>query len=105
MLLWVVQPGWVVVGQVAWCGRRVAGSRGSRVPWPHVATGALNGLFVSESSWGELLQSLGVEKIMLFGCEGLSCGCTGRGLRRSCLDISRKPALGNSSGQVRIAKR
>lgn len=55
------------------------------------------------SSWEELSQSFGMEKIVLFGCEGLSCGFLGRGLCGSFLYIPGKSAFGNSSGQVKLS--
>lgn len=53
--------------------------------------------------WEELSQSFGVEKMLLCGCKGLSCGFLDRGLCGSLLYIPRKSAFGNSSGQVKLS--
>lgn len=54
------------------------------------------------SSWEELSQSFGTEKMIFFDYKGLSCGFLDRGLCGSLLYIPRKSAFGNSSGQVKL---
>lgn len=47
-------------------------------------------------------KALSMEKMILFGCKGLSCGFLGRGLCVSLLSIPKKCAFGNSCDKAKV---